>query len=142
MGLHLLVTLALAQTDERVLADRPVSPAFLFAALLWHEVLAAWKEYEAGGEHTIPALHRAMDRVLEAAREKLAIPHRFSADMTEIWAMQPRFLQRVGRRPWRLRSTRGSVNGSPTAGLPAPEPVDPAHAASPAVATAHAICLT
>ena len=37
------VTLALAQTDERVLAERPVSPAFLFAALLWHEVLAAWK---------------------------------------------------------------------------------------------------
>src|ERR1044071_5124584 len=35
------VTLALAQTDERVLAERPVSPAFLFAALLWHEVLAA-----------------------------------------------------------------------------------------------------
>jgi len=35
------VTLALAQTDERVLAERPVSAAFLFAALLWHEVLAA-----------------------------------------------------------------------------------------------------
>jgi poly(A) polymerase len=35
------VTLALAQTDERVLGGRPVSPAFLFAALLWHEVLAA-----------------------------------------------------------------------------------------------------
>src|SRR5436309_3309841 len=47
------VTLPLAQTDERVLADRPVSPAFLFAALLWHEVLAAWK---ARGERAIPAL--------------------------------------------------------------------------------------
>src|SRR5512145_1741725 len=44
------VTLALAQTDERVLTDRPVSPAFLFAALLWHEVLAAWKARQARGE--------------------------------------------------------------------------------------------
>ena len=56
------VTLALAQTDERVLADRPVSPAFLFAALLWHEVLAAWKARQARGERAIPALETAMDR--------------------------------------------------------------------------------
>ena len=37
------VMLALNKTDERVREDKPVSPAFLFAALLWHEVLAAWK---------------------------------------------------------------------------------------------------
>src|SRR5258706_5087833 len=57
------VTLALAQTDERVLADRPVSPAFLFAALLWHEVLAAWKARWKRGERSIPALEYAMDDV-------------------------------------------------------------------------------
>jgi len=96
------VMLALKSTDERVLAGKPVSPGFLFAALLWHEVLAAWKENEKKGEHSVPALHAAIERVLQAQREKLAIPHRFSADMTEIWAMQPRFEQRFGRRPWRL----------------------------------------
>ena len=96
------VMLALKSTDERILAGKPVSPGFLFAALLWHEVLAAWKDYEAKGEHQIPALHRAMERVLQAQREKLAITHRFSADMMEIWALQPRFLQRYGKRPWRL----------------------------------------
>jgi poly(A) polymerase len=96
------VMLALKSTDERVLAGKPVSPGFLFAALLWHEVLAAWKENEKKGEHPIPALHGAIDRVLQVQREKLAIPHRFGADMTEIWAMQPRFDQRFGKRPWRL----------------------------------------
>jgi poly(A) polymerase len=96
------VMLALKRTDERVLAGKTVSPGFLFAALLWHEVLAAWKESEKKGEHTIPALHGAIDRILRAQREKLAIPHRFSADMTEIWTMQPRFEQRFGKRPWRL----------------------------------------
>jgi poly(A) polymerase len=96
------VMLALKSTDERVLAGKSVSPGFLFAALLWHEVLVAWKDNEKKGEHTIPALYGAIDRVLQAQREKLAIPHRFSADMTEIWAMQPRFEQRFGRRPWRL----------------------------------------
>jgi len=96
------VMLALKATDERVLAGKPVAPGFLFAALLWHEVLAAWKENEKKGAHPVPALYAAIDRVLQAQREKLAIPHRFSADMTEIWAMQPRFEQRFGKRPWRV----------------------------------------
>ena len=80
-----------------------MSPGFLFAALLWHEVLAAWKDNEKRRASTpIPALYGAMDQVLQAQREKLAIPHRFGADMKEIWAMQPRFLQRFGKRPYRL----------------------------------------
>ena len=96
------VTLALAQTDERVLADRPVSPAFLFAALLWHEVLAAWKAREKRGERRIPALEAAMDEVLEAQSGKLAITRRLTATMREVWAMQPRFDERSGQRPQRL----------------------------------------
>ena len=96
------VMLALKSTDERVLAGKTVSPGFLFASLLWHEVVVAWKNNEKKGEHTIPALYGAIDRVLQVQREKLAIPHRFSADMTEIWVMQPRFEQRFGKRPWRL----------------------------------------
>jgi poly(A) polymerase len=96
------VTLALAQTDERVLADRPVSPAFLFAALLWHEVLAAWKARQARGERDIPALDAAMDEVLDAQCEKLAITRKLTATMREVWSMQPRFVQRAGQRPYRL----------------------------------------
>jgi poly(A) polymerase len=96
------VTLALAQTDERVLSDRPVSPAFLFAALLWHEVLAAWKAREKRGERPVPALEAAMDDVLDAQSGKLAITRRLTATMREVWAMQPRFEERSGQRPWRL----------------------------------------
>jgi len=96
------VTLALAQTDERVLSDRPVSPAFLFAALLWHEVLAAWKAREKRGERRVPALEAAMDEVLEAQSGKLAITRRLTATMREVWSLQPRFEERGGQRPWRL----------------------------------------
>src|SRR5256714_6620671 len=96
------VTLALAQTDERVLAERPVSPAFLFAALLWHEVLAAWKAREARGERSMPALESAMDDVLETQCAKLAITRKLTATMREIWSMQPRFEMRSGQRPYRL----------------------------------------
>ena len=96
------VTLALAQTDERVLAERPVSPAFLFAALLWHEVLAASKARQARGERAIPALEAAMDEVLEVQCEKLAITRKLTATMREVWSMQPRFEGRSGSRAYRL----------------------------------------
>jgi poly(A) polymerase len=96
------VTLALAQTDERVLAERPVSPAFLFAALLWHEVLAAWKARVARGERSTPALEYAMDEVLDTQCAKLAITRKLTATMREVWAMQPRFEQRSASRAYRL----------------------------------------
>jgi poly(A) polymerase len=94
------VNLALAQTDERVRTDRPVSPAFLFAALLWHEVLAAWKAREARGEKPVPALYGAMDDVIDKQTDKLAIPRRLTTTMKEIWSLQPRFEHRSGRRPF------------------------------------------
>ncbi len=96
------VTLALAQTDERVRAERPVSPAFLFAALLWHEVLAAWKAREKRGERPMTALEAAMDEVLDTQCEKLAITRKLTATMREVWSMQPRFEARSGQRPFRL----------------------------------------
>jgi poly(A) polymerase len=96
------VTLALAQTDERVSSDRPVSPAFLFAALLWHEVLAASKARQARGERPVQALESAMDEVLETQAAKLAITRKLTATMREVWVMQPRFEQRSGQRAYRL----------------------------------------
>ena len=94
------ISLALAQTDKRIREDRPVSPAFLFAALLWHEVLAAWKARTDEGMRPIPALYEAMDEVIDKQTDKLAIPRRLTATMKEIWTLQPRFEQRSGRRPF------------------------------------------
>jgi poly(A) polymerase len=96
------VNLALEQTDRRIREDRPVSPAFLFAALLWHEVLAAWKVREAKRTSRIPALYAAMDEVLDIQTDKLAIPRRLTTTMKEIWSLQPRFENRSGRRPFAL----------------------------------------
>ena len=96
------VTLALQSTDERVREDKPVSPAFLFASLLWHEVLMRWEQYQQEDMRPIPALNEAMDDVIQTQVENLAIPRRYTATMREIWGMQPRLLQRAGQRPFRL----------------------------------------
>ncbi len=94
------VMLSLADTDERIRRGKTSSPSFLFATLLWHEVLSVWERIKNGGESPIPALHQAMEEVLNIQGEKLAITRRIATDIKEIWALQPRFEQRSGKRPY------------------------------------------
>ncbi|AOK22520.1 poly(A) polymerase [Burkholderia ubonensis] len=96
------ITLALNNTDARVRAGKPVSPGFLFATLLWHDMRQRFEQYTADGEFPVPALHRAMDDVLDMQTEKLAIHKRYSADMREIWGLQLRLEKRSGRSALRL----------------------------------------
>lgn len=96
------VNLALSNTDDRVRQGKTVSPSFLFAALLWHQVLEKWEAYKAAGEFPIPALHQAADDVLMAQTDALAIQRRIASDMRDIWALQPRFEKRAGKAPYKL----------------------------------------
>jgi poly(A) polymerase len=96
------ITAALRTTDERIRSDRPASPAFLFGTLLWPQVLQRWRALEAAGEKPQPALFLAMDEVLDEQRSQLAIPRRYDGMIKEIWALQPRFEQRAGKRPYAL----------------------------------------
>ena len=96
------VTLALESTDARVKAGKGVSAGFLFASLLWHQVLEKWNAYRAAGEAPIPALHLAADDVLDNQTDSLALQRRIATDMRDIWAMQPRFERRTGKSPYKL----------------------------------------
>ena len=93
---------ALDNTDQRIKAGKPVSAGFLFASLLWHDVQDAWATNENKDMPSIPALHAAIDDVLESQRAFLGMQRRHEADMREIWTMQPRLEKRVGRYPFRL----------------------------------------
>ncbi|MES2407595.1 MAG: polynucleotide adenylyltransferase PcnB [Pseudomonadota bacterium] len=96
------ITAALHNTDLRVQAGKPVSPAFLFATLLWHELQSDFRSRIAAEVKPAPALFEAMDAVLDRQRERLAVPRRLDGMMKEIWSMQPRFEQRSGSRPHRM----------------------------------------
>ncbi|MDE2584460.1 MAG: polynucleotide adenylyltransferase PcnB [Betaproteobacteria bacterium] len=96
------VTLALENTDQRVREGKPISPGFLFATLLWNEVLTQWGKIKERGERPIPALYAAMDEVLDVQAEKLAITRRIVGDIKDIWALQPRFEGRAGKKPYAL----------------------------------------
>ncbi|MEP7156693.1 MAG: polynucleotide adenylyltransferase PcnB [Betaproteobacteria bacterium] len=88
------VTLSLQRTDQRISEEKGVSPAFLFAALFWHPMMARWEKLEAAGTRNAQAMHEAMDEILDEQRKTLAIPRRLDPLIKEIWVAQPRFLQR------------------------------------------------
>jgi poly(A) polymerase len=96
------VKLALANTDQRIQSGKSVSAGFLFATLLWPDLLKNWNVNLAKGMANIPALQDAMDDTIATQSSAITIHRRFESDMCEIWSMQPRFEKRVGRYPYRL----------------------------------------
>jgi poly(A) polymerase len=100
--LRAVVEQGLANTDERVRADKSVTPAFLFAVLLWGEVRAQAEALVADGTESGLAWQRATHRVMTEQCQRVAIPRRFSVAIEEIWALQPRFAALTRKRVFRL----------------------------------------
>ena len=86
----------LANTDARVVADKPVTPTFLFAILLWSAVLRELNERAAGPAPDLALLMQACDAVLKAQQARVSIPRRFAVPMRELLMLQPRFTRRSG----------------------------------------------
>ncbi len=99
---HQLVLRALANTDARIAEGKPVTPAFLYAALLWEPVRIAMRPLLEQGMEELPALHQAANEVIEEQLRYTSLPRRFSTPMIEIWSMQLRLGGRSGRRAFRL----------------------------------------
>lgn len=98
-----LITRALQDTDQRVATDKPVTPAFIFAAMLWYpvEVRAQTLLIESGLNEN-DAFGIAMTEVLDDIQRTIAIPKRFSLAMRDIWFLQNRLSKRAGRRAFKL----------------------------------------
>jgi poly(A) polymerase len=94
-GREQFVRLALADTDERVAADKPVAPSFLLAAMLWHDVQDGWKQRQAAGQSPFPALQEAIDAAFDARIGDISGRGKLAVDMREIWMLQPRFERRA-----------------------------------------------
>ncbi len=97
-----LLVRALANTDQRIATGKPVTPAFLFAALLWDAVRVLRDRLIAEGQPPIQAGANAAEVVLQQQAKRVSIPRRFSLPMREIWGMQDRFASRSPKRVHRL----------------------------------------
>jgi poly(A) polymerase len=91
-----MLEMGLANTDARIAADKPVTPTFLFAVLLWSAVLRELNERQAGPTPDLALLLQATDNVLRTQQSRVAIPRRFGIPMRELLMLQPRFNRRSG----------------------------------------------
>ncbi|MDY6891505.1 MAG: polynucleotide adenylyltransferase PcnB [Pseudomonadota bacterium] len=94
---------ALGNTDRRLAQGKSVTPAFLFAALLWYPLQIRIKQLEPHSDlPPIPLLHEAANQVLAEQVRATAIPRRFSTPVREIWELQLRLPRHQGRRAEQL----------------------------------------
>ncbi|ASK96489.1 polynucleotide adenylyltransferase PcnB [Xanthomonas campestris pv. merremiae] len=103
-ALRAMVLEGLRNTDAHVANDEPVSPAFLFALLLWPAFCRTLMGLQAQGVQPEDAQRRAADRVTLHQLERVALPRRFSLPMQEIWLLQTRFSSRQRKRVFRTLS--------------------------------------
>ncbi|MGV6807428.1 MAG: polynucleotide adenylyltransferase PcnB [bacterium] len=99
-----LIQQALINTDERLRQDKRVTPAFIFAALLWPVVAA---EMEAQKNPRTPKgtlLNNIASKALARQCAIIAIPRRFTMTVREIWELQLQLPLRRGSRAERLMS--------------------------------------
>jgi poly(A) polymerase len=101
-ALRSLVEQGLANTDARIGEGKSVTPAFLFAVLLWGEVRDEAQLGIERGLDSAEAWSRAAAKVVGEQCQRVAIPRRFTFTMEEIWSLQPRFEQVQRKRVFRL----------------------------------------
>lgn len=97
------IEIALENTDLRIKEQKPTTPAFLYAVLLWFPMLEISEKIQASENvHPLAALEQAMTTIIIEQSQILSIPKRLTQIMREIWLLQFRFQKRVGLKPIQL----------------------------------------
>lgn len=97
-----LIRLSLQSTARRMAEDKPVTPSFLYAALLWQPVCAQTQVLREAGTPPAPAMAQAASEVVVQQCQTVSIPRRFSGMCADMWHLQARFEFRRGKRPYRM----------------------------------------
>jgi poly(A) polymerase len=97
-----LIRLGLHNTDERIAQGKPVTPAFLFAIMLWRPMQNLAQENIANGMRPLPAHQQAGADVIAQQTDYISLPKRFAMQTREIWSLQARLDNRSGKRAYRL----------------------------------------
>ena len=96
-----LLVQGLRNTDARVQADKPVTPTFLFALLLYGPIAGIIESMPPERWHELGTILDACDLAARQAQTNVAIPKRFSLGVREMFALQPRLEHPRGRRALR-----------------------------------------
>ena len=90
-------------TDLRVSEDKPVTPAFFYAAILWYPLRQRAEDIALESGLTLyDAYFAAMGDVMEQQCQTISIPRRFSTPAKDVWQLQLRFERSQGTRAFKL----------------------------------------
>lgn len=99
-----LLNIALENTDTRIHSEKPVTPAFIFAVILWFPMVELSKKLQTEGIDPLPSIEKAMSITIAEQNKIVSIPKRYTQVMREIWLLQYRFDKRLGGRAFNLLS--------------------------------------
>ncbi|WP_299019053.1 polynucleotide adenylyltransferase PcnB [uncultured Photobacterium sp.] len=95
---HILVA-----TDKRIVEEKRVNPAFMFAAMLWYPMVTRAEEISiTSGLSYYDAFMVASNDILDEQVKTIAIPRRFTTTIRDIWQQQMRFSRRTGKRAFKM----------------------------------------
>ncbi len=97
-----LLVQGLKNTDARVIADKPVTPTFLFALLLYGPIAQVIEATPPEHWHELTTILDACDRAVRQVQSEIAIPRRFALGIREMFSLQPRLEHPRGRRALRV----------------------------------------
>ena len=89
-------------TDERIKHNTPVTPAFLFVAMLWPALQDKIKSYNAQKMSTAKKTDLATRNIITQQIETVSISKRFIRAIKEIFVLQYRLEKRRGKSPLSL----------------------------------------
>lgn len=97
-----LIAQALTNTDKRIKNNQRVTPAYIYAAMLWPSVVAEQQKLQDDGMQPVQAHQQAAQNIISQQLQTTSIPKRFTQSMKEIWDLQHRLSRRQGKRAERL----------------------------------------
>nr|WP_255725077.1 polynucleotide adenylyltransferase PcnB [Photobacterium sp. OFAV2-7] len=100
---ELMIEHILAATDKRIVEEKRVNPAFMYAAMLWYPMVTRAEEISiTSGLSYYDAFMVASNDILDEQVKSIAIPRRFTTTVRDIWQQQMRFSRRSGKRAFKM----------------------------------------
>nr|WP_041738156.1 polynucleotide adenylyltransferase PcnB [Colwellia psychrerythraea] len=96
------IMLAMENTDKRINNDQRVTPAFLFAAMLWYPLQKHIQQIKVTTQLTPQDIFfAALNEIMPEQQRSIAIPKRFQAVIKDIWILQDKLGRREGKRAFK-----------------------------------------
>jgi len=96
------IMLALENTDKRINNEQRVTPAFLFAAMLWYPLQKHIQQIKVTTQLSPQDIFfAALNEIMPEQQRSIAIPKRFQAVIKDIWILQDKLARREGKRAFK-----------------------------------------